>query len=128
MKLHYRLDTAWRDRNRSFRRFPFQKKTRRPSCRSRQQTTSSRSSGSPSTRHPSRRTTTPSWSQCRPNCFHGSWTKKARFLQSLSRIKISKAKWLVSSRFWLLLNWALFFEAAGAVMKIGLSLKPNHHK
>jgi len=25
-------------------------------------------------------------------------------------------------------NWALFLEAAGAVLKIGLSLKPNHHQ
>jgi len=27
-----------------------------------------------------------------------------------------------------LLNQALFLEAAGAVLKIGLSLKPNHHQ
>jgi len=27
-----------------------------------------------------------------------------------------------------LLNWASFLEAAGAVSKIGLSLKPNHHR
>jgi len=27
-----------------------------------------------------------------------------------------------------LLNRALFFGAAGAVLKIGLSLKPNHHR
>jgi len=26
-----------------------------------------------------------------------------------------------------LLNWAVFLEAAGTVLKIGSSLKPNHH-
>jgi len=31
------------------------------------------------------------------------------------------------SWFWPLLSWASFLEAAGAVLKIGSSLKPNHH-
>ena len=31
------------------------------------------------------------------------------------------------SKFWPLLKWASFFEAAGVVAKIGLSLKPNHY-
>ena len=34
---------------------------------------------------------------------------------------------IILSHFWLLLKWASFFEAAGAVAKIGSSLKPNHH-
>jgi len=34
---------------------------------------------------------------------------------------------LFLSWFWPLLNRALFLEAAGAVLKIGSSLKPNHH-
>jgi hypothetical protein len=36
-------------------------------------------------------------------------------------------RWLFLSRLWPLLNRALFFEAAGAVSKIGSSLKSNHH-
>ncbi len=36
-------------------------------------------------------------------------------------------RWLFLGRFWPLLNQALFLEAAGKVMKIRSSLKPNHH-
>ncbi len=37
------------------------------------------------------------------------------------------SKMIFLSRLWPLLKWALVFEAAGAVSKIGLSLKSNHH-
>ncbi len=43
-------------------------------------------------------------------------------LQSVSRIE---AWWLFLSRNWPLLNKVSFFET---VVKIGLSLNPNHHK
>ena len=39
-----------------------------------------------------------------------------------------KARWLFSSHFWPLSNRASFFEAAGAVATINLSLKPNQPK
>jgi len=49
-------------------------------------------------------------------------------LQSLSQIQINKARWLFLSQIGPLLTWVSFFVAAGAVVvKIGLSLKPNHH-
>jgi len=39
-------------------------------------------------------------------------------LQSVSRIKINKVRCLFFSQIWQRVNWALFFEAAGAVVKI----------
>ncbi len=49
-------------------------------------------------------------------------------LQSLSQIQINKARWLFLSHIWPLLTRVSIFEAAGVVVvKIGLSLKPNHH-
>jgi len=38
----------------------------------------------------------------------------------------NKAIWLFLSFYWPLLKRASFYEAAGVVVKIGLSLKPNH--
>ena len=48
-------------------------------------------------------------------------------IQSVSPIQINEARWIFSSRFWPLLNQEPFFEAAGAVAKIYMRLKPNHH-
>jgi len=48
-------------------------------------------------------------------------------LQSVSQIQINEASYLFLGQFWPLLNRASFLEAAGAVLKIGSSLKPNHH-
>jgi len=39
-----------------------------------------------------------------------------------------RGKEIIFESFWPLLKGAYFFEAARAVVKIGLSLKPNHHK
>ncbi len=56
-------------------------------------------------------------------------SKKTYFLQiQIVSRKINDASSLFLSQFWPFLNRALFFEAAGAVLKIGLSLKPNHHQ
>ena len=43
------------------------------------------------------------------------------------RIYTFQPRWLFSSHFWRLSKWMPFFEAAGAVVKIASSLKPNHH-
>jgi len=40
----------------------------------------------------------------------------------------NEARWLFLGQFWPLLNQALFLEGAVAVLKIGSSLKPNHHR
>ncbi len=50
------------------------------------------------------------------------------YLQSGSQIYINEARWLFWGWFWPLLNWTLFLEAAGAGLKIGSSLKLNHHQ
>jgi hypothetical protein len=50
------------------------------------------------------------------------------FVQRKSRIYIHKVKCLFFSPIWPLLDWVLLFGAAGAVLKIGSSLKPIHHK
>jgi len=62
------------------------------------------------------------------NCSATYFSACGLIVQSVSRIKISNARWLFSSQIWQLLNLVLLFEAAGAVVKIGLGLKPNHHK
>jgi len=54
--------------------------------------------------------------------------KKYFIIQSVSRIKINKARWLFLGRFWPLLNQAVFFEAAEEVLEISLSLKLYHHR
>ena len=36
-----------------------------------------------------------------------------------------EARWLFFGHFWPLLNWVVFFEAAGAVPKMGMCLKSN---
>ena len=36
-------------------------------------------------------------------------------------------RWLFLGWFWPFLNWTVLLEAAGAVLKIGMSLKPNHY-
>jgi len=46
----------------------------------------------------------------------------------VSRILINKARQLLSSQIWPLLKWKSSFKAAGAEVKIGLSLKPNNRK
>ena len=53
---------------------------------------------------------------------------KEAILPNVTRIKTNEARWLFSSHFWPLLKQASFLEATGAVVKIGLSLKPDHHK
>ena len=50
-----------------------------------------------------------------------------RVLQSVTRIKTNKRGDYLLSHFWPLLKQMSFFEAAGAVAKIGSSLKSNHH-
>jgi len=50
------------------------------------------------------------------------------FIQSLSHIWINKARSLFLGPFGPLLNQTVFLEAAGAVLKIGSSLKLNHHR
>ena len=61
---------------------------------------------------------------------HAEWNRfpTVIYLQNLSQILINKASCLFLCQGWRpLLNWASFLEAAGAVLKIGLSLKLNHH-
>ena len=49
------------------------------------------------------------------------------FRQTVSRILTNEASWLFSSWFWPLSKRVSIFEAAWAVVEIGLSLEPNHH-
>ncbi len=44
------------------------------------------------------------------------------------RIYIIESRWLFLGQFWPHLKQVLFLEAAGAVLKIGSILKPNHQK
>jgi len=53
---------------------------------------------------------------------------KNAVLQSVPRILIYEARWLIFSQFWPLLKQEWFFEAAGAVVKIDSSQKLNHFK
>ena len=59
--------------------------------------------------------------------FKFKFSLKLTFLKSVSQILINEARWLYLSWFWPLLKRESFFEAAGAVAKIGLSLEPNHY-
>jgi len=52
---------------------------------------------------------------------------KPLILQSVSRIQVNESSSLFSSWIWPLLNWAVFFEAAGQALKISSGLKSNHH-
>ena len=40
---------------------------------------------------------------------------------------LSKARWIFCSHFYHLMKQVVIFEAAGAVSKIGSSLKPNNY-
>ena len=53
--------------------------------------------------------------------------KKKWIIQNVSGIYIKKLSWLFLSHFWPLLQWVVFFKTVGVVVKIGSSLKPNHH-
>ncbi len=60
------------------------------------------------------------------NLHAATWLYKT--LQSVPRIWTNKARFLFSSQFLPLYNRASFLEVAGAVLKIGSGLKPNHHQ
>ena len=60
-------------------------------------------------------------------CFEFISLLNCKKIHSVSRFYINEPRWLFLSQFWPLLNQASFYKAAGAVLKIGLSLKPNHH-
>jgi len=51
--------------------------------------------------------------------YQWSLCKMVNLLQSMSPIKIDKARWLYLGQFWPLLNWAVILDAAETVPKIG---------